>query len=118
MSELNDMIITPESRISYVKTTLKHLRNDYIEEIPTEIVGGKKITHKCQKNWFQGVVGLIDQVCKILTSKQQVPPDDFENFFKKYTNMNFVLQTLVTSEDVAAGNKVLDLAIEEMEKIK
>lgn len=118
MSELSEIIVTPETRLAYVKDRLKQLRNDYIDEISTEILSGTGITHKCQKNWFHGVVGLLEMVQNIMKLNQQMPPDDFKDFIKKYTNIDFQKQTLVTPEDIAAGNRVLDLAIEGIEKIK
>ncbi len=92
--------------------TLIHLREDYVEEIPKEKVGGTFHTHKCQKNWVQGVVGWIERAIKHFREANLNLEEikELETFLGEITSNKFKGKEKTTEQDISKANQALDLA--------
>ncbi len=104
--------IPKDSRKMSITEILQHLKDDYSEEIPPEIMSGKG-EFKVRKAWFSSVVfGLQAALRDHLIPSESELEEKVKAFAKHYTSDKFHTQALVTREDIDKGNKILDEFLE------
>ena len=113
MEKLGSLKEGPPKKLERVLEMLLHLKNDYKDKIPDNIVidDTEAVTHKCQKNWFQGIIDYIEIIQEHLEFRGQITPKEIDEFIKKFTSQRFHDQALVTESDINEANKILALGI-------
>ena len=102
---------TPETILDFAKT----LRDTKVEEIPTHMVSGNGTTHKCQLGWFTSVSGLCQLVMEQghFDRNWEPEPPELGEFVETYAIRH---KYPIDDKDVKAGNRVLTIIIEAMER--
>lgn len=90
---------------------LRKLRNDYSDEIPTDIIRGgvphEQIKYKVRKNWWTSLVFGLERA----HTKGLLPPEletEVLAFIRYYGSKKFHKQPLTTALDIAAANELLN----------
>ena len=93
---------------------LVHLRDDFLDEIPTKIIHGKHgaadLVYKVRKNWFQKVHGEI----RIAKMENLIPANVVEQaleFCRQIESEDFH-KRLTQPEDIQSANKIIDLILQ------
>jgi hypothetical protein len=97
---------------------LKHLRDDYSNEIPEEIISGRPATGnilKCQKNWFQTLIFTLADAQEHLENAGKDLPDGFAEFYERVTSETFQYKKRVSREDIEEADDVLAKTINALE---
>ena len=112
---------TPLRDIDQTLELVRHMLEDYNEEIPSQMVCEMPngVLLKCQKNWFQGVVDVLQIVQQHQEYRGQISHPDITSFLARYTSRGFHDQERTTVEDIKQANSVLEVSrtiLNEMKK--
>ncbi len=96
---------------------LKHLQNDYSDEVPPYDISGKvtkqRATHKVQRNWWT-ILTLTLEVMDLKLSLPQNFQKRIRIFVKVYTSPEFTGKPRTSAEDITQANKMISFAIREL----
>ena len=103
----------PES-FDYVKM-LNHLRNEYSDEIPNEIINSTSDNplYKVRKAWFDNIIRVIHEMAMDYYFMDDTT--ELDKFTSYYTSGEFQAR-LTTAEDISRGNEVLDYLLSVVER--
>jgi len=85
---------------------LRHLRDDFSDEIPAEELHGKG-NFKVRRNWWQGLVGNLENGLGNGLVPATLKPE-VEAFLDEYASDDFRSQALTTKDDIVKANTLFD----------
>lgn len=93
---------------------LRWLRDDFSDEIPSEVMSGHG-NFKVRRNWWQGVVGYLWLGVRDASFDSKFLPD-VERFLSDYTSDEFHRKPLTTEADIARANELINRLLGEERK--
>jgi|GEM_PF-2379467 hypothetical protein len=90
---------------------VRHIREDYSEEIPAQIVRGTPggILLKIQGGWFQSVVDVLQIVQQHIEFRGSIVPTEITDLLNYLTSQEFKGKERNNPEDISRANIVLEL---------
>lgn len=141
-------VLDPSERQQYIVgkiAFLKHYRDDFIGEIPNEIISAgylpdgresdlenpSEVTHKCQRNWLLGVVGFAGLAQRRFPEDQELrdAAKQYEHKICDRTKKDVLedphhfidadgkVHRLTTPEEIQASDDFLTFAIDRLERM-
>lgn len=102
-----------------VIANLKHIRDDYSEDIPNEtlhsVTGESPPKYKVRKAWFTDLVGVLDDLFRDNLIRDTELSQKIQRYKKSVVNFEFSDRP-TTSEDIDEANSLINEIIAELEK--
>jgi hypothetical protein len=94
---------------------LTHLRNDYSDEIPNEIINStsENPLYKVRRAWFDNIIRVIHEMAMGYYFMDDTT--ELDKFSSYFTSPEFQVRS-TTADDIARGNEVLDYLISVVKK--
>ena len=95
------------------KEKLRHLRDDYSDEIPDEIIHSTSPNNafKVRRGWFQGVTANLEAALK--ETDDPVLEAEVKWFVNHYTSDVFKAQGRTKNTDIFAANRIINRVLGE-----
>lgn len=85
---------------------LRHLLDDFSDDIPTEELHGKG-NFKVRRNWWQGLIGNLENGLGNGLVPENLKPE-VEAFLEEYASDDFRSQPLTTQGNIEKANSLLN----------
>jgi hypothetical protein len=101
---------------SELYAVIRHLRYNYTDDIPNRIVSNEG-TFKVRRAWFNSLSLRFQQASEEGYVSERTR-EAYDALRALCFGKDHITKRLTKPEDISAGNRVLDLLIEDMEKIQ